>query len=63
VTPDKKTVDLIQTIATKVNDLQIDNAKNSLKINFVLWILGALLLAVLPAFGFLIAFWVQNSTK
>lgn len=63
MTNDKKTIDLIQNIATKVNDLQVDNAKNSLKINFVLWILGALLLAVLPAFGFLIAFWVQNSNK
>lgn len=58
---DKKTIELIQNIASKVNELQLDNARNSLKINFVIWIMGAILLAILPAFGFLIAFWVQNN--
>lgn len=57
---DKKTIQLIEDIAKKVNELQVDNVKNSLKINFVIWIMGAILLAILPAFGFLIAFWVQH---
>lgn len=58
---DKKTIELIQGIASKVGELQISDARNSLKINFVIWIMAAILLAILPAFGFLIAFWVQNN--
>lgn len=58
---DKKTIGLIEDIAEKVQELKLNDARNSLKINFVLWIMGALLLAILPAFGFLIAFWVQNN--
>lgn len=57
---DKKTIELIEGIMMKINDLQIENAKNSLMIRFVLWIMGAILFAILPAFGFLIAFWVNN---
>lgn len=60
MTTDKKTIQLIEGIAEKVNELQISNAINSVKINLVMWILGAILIAILPAFGFLIAFWVQN---
>jgi hypothetical protein len=58
---DKKTIELIQDIASKVSELQLSDARNSLKINFVVWILGAILLTILPAFGFLIAFWVQHN--
>jgi hypothetical protein len=58
---DKKTIELIEGIADKVNELQLDNARNSLKINAVIWIMGAILLVVLPGIGFLIAFWVQNT--
>jgi len=58
---DKKTIDLIQGIANKVSELQLSDARNSLKINFVVWILGAILITILPAFGFLIAFWVQHN--
>lgn len=58
---DKKTIQLIEGIAEKVAKLTVDNATNSLKINAVIWILGAILMVLLPAFGFLIAFWVQNA--
>lgn len=58
---DKKTIELIEGIAEKVNMLQLDNAKNSIKVNFVIWIMGAILLVLLPGIGFLIAFWVQHS--
>jgi len=57
---DKATVRLLEDLAKSVDVLKIDNAKNSLKISLVIWIMGAILLAILPAFGFLIAFWVQN---
>lgn len=57
---DKKTIELIESMSKKIDELQADNIRNSLKVTFVLWIMGAILLAVLPAFGFLIAFWVQN---
>lgn len=58
---DKKTIELIEAMSRKVDLLQADNIRNSLKITFVLWIMGAILLAILPAFGFLIAFWVESS--
>lgn len=57
---DKKTIELIESMSKKIDELQADNIRNSLKVTFVLWIMGAILLTVLPAFGFLIAFWVQN---
>lgn len=57
---DKKTIELIESMSKKIDELQADNIRNSLKVTFVLWIMGAILMAVLPAFGFLIAFWVQH---
>lgn len=58
---DKKTIELIEGIAQQVSNLAISDARNSLKINFVIWIMGAILLVVLPGIGFLIAFWVQHN--
>jgi len=57
---DKATVKLLEELAKSVSNLQIDNAKNGLKINAVIWIMAAILGAILPAFGFLIAYWVQH---
>jgi hypothetical protein len=57
---DKKTIELIERMASKFELVQIETAKNTLLIRILLWIMGAILVAILPAFGFLIAFWVQN---
>jgi hypothetical protein len=60
---DKKTISLIEDIAGKVEDLRIEQAKHKLMLQFILWIMGVILLALLPVFGFLISFWVQHGSN
>lgn len=57
---DKKTLELIERMAAKIESLQIESAKNTLLIKIVIGVVSAILLAILPAFGFLIAFWVEH---
>lgn len=57
---DKKTISVIETISEKVNDLKVEQGKLAVKINIVMWVLGAILVAGLPGVGFLIAYWIQN---
>lgn len=57
---DKKTISLIETINGKVENVVVEQARHKLMLQFLLWIMGAILLALLPAFGFLISFWVQH---
>jgi hypothetical protein len=57
---DKKTISLIETINGKVEGVVVEQARHKLMLQFILWIMGAILLALLPAFGFLIAFWVRH---
>lgn len=44
----------------KMENVIIEQARQKLMLQFIIWIMGAVLLAILPAFGFLIAFWVQH---
>jgi hypothetical protein len=57
---DKKTIEIIEKLSDKVSELQVTSAKNSLLMNIILWVMGAILVAILPAFGFLIAHWVNS---
>lgn len=57
---DKNTIQLIEKMSGKLEALNVKTAENSLLIKIVIGVVGAILLAILPAFGFLIAFWVQH---
>lgn len=57
---DKKTIEVIESISEKVNDLKVEQGKQSVKINIVMWVMGAILVAGLPGLGFLLAFWIEN---
>jgi hypothetical protein len=57
---DKKTISLIETINGKMENVVVEQARHKLMLQFILWIMGAILLALLPAFGFLIAFWIEH---
>lgn len=57
---DKKTISLIEKMNGKLENVVIEQARQKLMLQLIIWIMGAVLLAILPAFGFLIAFWVQH---
>ena len=57
---DKKTIELIEGISKKVVDLQIEQGQQGVKVNIIMWIMGAILIAGLPALGFLLAFWIEH---
>jgi len=58
---DKKTIELIEGISKKVVDLQIEQGQQGVKVNIIMWIMGAILVAGLPALGFLLAYWIENN--
>jgi hypothetical protein len=57
---DKQTIAIIEKLSDKVGELQVSFAQLRTQMNMVLWIMGAILMAILPAMGFLIAFWINN---
>lgn len=57
---DKKTISVIESISEKVNELKVEQGKQSVKINIMMWVMGAILVAGLPGIGFLLAFWIEH---